>query len=159
MPESRNGTIYYKRSRFLTHLPVGHLYTRSHYWLAEVEKGTWRIGMTRFASRMLGDIVEFGFNAKPGETVTVGQPIGWLEGFKAISDIYCVGDGAFHRQNPALDQDITLLDTKPYAEGWLYEILGNPEPQAMDVNNYIAILDETIDRMLGSRHDHKEPNG
>ncbi|HEU0121109.1 MAG TPA: glycine cleavage system protein H [Bryobacteraceae bacterium] len=158
MAESRNGTMYYKRARFLTHLPERYLYTKSHFWLMEVESGIWRIGMTHFASRMLGDIVDFGFNEKPGTGVEVGQAIGWMEGFKAISDIYCVAEGSFHRQNPELENDITLVDAKPYHEGWLYEVRGIPEPAALDVHGYIAILDATIDRMLGSRHDQEKTN-
>src|SRR5262249_54307045 len=57
MPEPRSNTYYYKRARFLTHLPKDRLYTRSHAWLVEVRPGVWRIGLTKFASRMLGDIV------------------------------------------------------------------------------------------------------
>ena len=153
MAEARNGTIYYKRSRFLTHLPEGRLYTRSHSWLFELRPGVWRVGLTRFASRMLGDVVEFGFSVKSGDSVAVGQGVGWIEGFKAISDIYCVAQGEFLGANPALDADITLLDSKPYGEGWLYDVQGAPDPETVDVNGYVAILDATIDKMLGSRHD------
>ena len=52
--------IPYKRSRFQTRLPKNRLYTASHFWLAEVEAGLWRVGFTRFATRMLGEIVESG---------------------------------------------------------------------------------------------------
>jgi glycine cleavage system H protein len=152
MGEARSGTIYYKRSRFLTHLPKDRLYTRSHYWLLEVSAGMWRVGLTKFASRMLGDVVEFGFNVKPGASVAVGQGVGWIEGFKAISDIYCVAAGEFLRANVALDADITMLDSKPYGDGWLYEVLGRPEPEAVDVAGYVAILDATVDKMIESRH-------
>jgi len=156
MHEPRKGSVYYKRSRFLTHLPEGRLYTQSHYWLLEVDSGVWRTGMTKFASRMLGDIVEFSFGVIGGAAVQIGQPIGWMEGFKATSDLYCVAAGEFVRTNPALDADITLLDTEPYGGGWLYEVRGAPEPQAVDVNGYVAILDATIDRMLSSRHGQME---
>ena len=153
MAESRKGTIYYKRSRFLTHLPEGRLYTRSHSWLLEVSLGIWRVGLTKFASRMLGDVVEFKITAVKGDRVSVGQTIGWIEGFKAVSELYCVAEGEFVRGNPDLDTDITLLDTKPYAEGWLYEVSGRPEPEATSVADYVALLDVTIDRMIDSRHD------
>jgi len=145
-------TIYYKRARFLTHLPVDRLYTKSHYWLAG-SPGAWRVGATKFAGRMLGDMVEFGFSVKPGDRIEVGQVIGWMEGFKAVSDLYSVAAGEFAGSNPALDGDITLMDLKPYAEGWLYEVRGVPDPTAMDVNGYIALLDATIDKMLESRHE------
>jgi len=102
---------------------------------------------------MLGDMVEFGFGVKPGDHVEVGQGIGWLEGFKAVSDLYSAAVGEFAGSNPALDGDITLLDAKPYAEGWLYEVRGEPDPAAVDVQGYIALLDATIDKMLETRHD------
>ncbi len=153
MSESRSGTVYYKKSRFLTHLPEGRLYTRSHFWLLEVSPGVWRVGMTKFASRMLGDVVEFGFSVQSGAPVGVGQNIGWIEGFKAVSDIYCVATGEFLRANPALDSDITLLDLKPYGDGWLYEVRGVPDPESVDVAGYVTILDATIGKMIEGRHD------
>jgi glycine cleavage system H protein len=154
--EKSPSTIYYKRARFLTHLPVDRLYTKSHYWLASspaASPGDWRVGVTKFAGRMLGDMVEFGFSVKQGDRIEVGQVIGWMEGFKAVSDLYSAAAGEFVGSNPALDGDITLMDAKPYAEGWLYEVRGEPDPSAVDVNGYIALLDATIDKMLTSRHD------
>jgi glycine cleavage system H protein len=146
-------TIYYKRARFLTHLPVNRLYTRSHCWLLDTGAGVWRIGLTKFSSRMLGDMVEFGFGVKSEDSVAVGQVIGWIEGFKAVSDLYSVASGRFSGSNPALDGDITLIDSKPYGEGWLYEVNGTADPEAIDVHGYIALLDATIDKMLAGRHD------
>ena len=146
-------TIYYKRARFLAHLPSDCRYTRSHCWLAQIEAGVWRVGLSTFAIRMLGDMVEFGFGVKAGDPVAVGQTIGWLEGFKAVSDIYSVAAGEFLRSNPALEGDITLVDSKPFAGGWLYEVRGEPDPESYDVHGYINLLDTTIDKMLDSRHD------
>ncbi len=57
--------------------------------------GLWRVGFTKFATRMLGDFVEHAFEPKVGDPVTVGQTIGWVEGFKALTDLYCVADGTF----------------------------------------------------------------
>jgi glycine cleavage system H protein len=153
MSESRSGTVYYKKARFLTHLPEGRLYTRSHFWLFEMSSAVWRVGMTKFASRMLGDVVEFGFSVQSGASVEIGQNMGWIEGFKAVSDIYCVAGGEFLTANPALDSDITLLDSKPYGEGWLYEVRGAPDAQVVDVAGYVAILDATIGKMIEGRHD------
>jgi glycine cleavage system H protein len=138
----------YRRSRFSTRLPLGRLYTPSHAWLMEEEPGLWRVGLTRFAIRMLGDLVEFEFDAKPGEAVAVGQPIGRIEGFKALSDIYCVAEGEFAGGNPELAGDITLADTDHYGRGWLYRVRGRPDPRSVDVGGYVAVLDLTIDTML-----------
>ena len=145
--------IAYKRSRFSTRLPKGRLYTPSHFWLGEESSGIYRVGFTKFATRMLGDLVEHGFTPKAGDSVDVGQTIGWVEGFKAITDLYCVLAGEFLGANPALAQDITLTDTDPYGEGWLYKVRGAPEPNSVDVQGYIEMLDLTIDKMLKSAGD------
>jgi glycine cleavage system H protein len=151
-------TIAYKRSRFSTRLPLGYRYTPSHYWLRESEPGVWLVGFTKFATRMLGDIVEFDFKVQAGAVIEPGQVIGWTEGFKAMSDIYSAASGTFLGANPALATAITLIDHDPYGDGWLYSVRGQPDTGSTDVNGYIAVLDTTIDTMLRSRHDQGEKN-
>ena len=149
-------TIQYRRSRFLTRLPSGRLYTLSHQWLEEEEPGIWRVGYTKFATRMLGDLVEFGFNVAPGDRVEVGQTIGWVEGFKAVTDLFCILTGEFAGTNPELEADVTLIDSDPYGKGWVYRVRGEPEPGSVDVRGYIELLDLTIDRMLQKQQEGKE---
>ncbi len=146
-------TFAYKRARFGTRLPTDRFYTRAHYWLRETEPAVWRVGLTKFATRMLGDIVEYQFEVEPDSRVEVGQKIGWIEGFKAVSDIYSVAQGDFNGTNAALSGDITLLESDPYERGWLYQVRGLAEADRVDVNGYATILDATIDKMLASRHE------
>ena len=146
-------TLAYKRVRFGTRLPIDRLYTRSHYWLRQTETGLWRVGFTKFASRMLGDIVEYQLEPAVGTVIEIGAKIGWIEGFKAVSDIFSVAQGTFEGANPELRNDITLLESDPYGRGWLYAIDGQPEPGSMDVHGYVGVLDATIDKMLESRHE------
>jgi glycine cleavage system H protein len=146
-------TVSYKRSRFSTRLPLEYRYTPSHYWLREREPGLWQVGFTKFATRMLGEMVEFDFKVQPGAVVEPGQVIGWTEGFKAMSDIYSAAAGEFLGTNPRLSGQITLIDHDPYGEGWLYSVRGDPDPRSTDVNGYIAVLDATIETMLRGRHD------
>ena len=153
MTPSAGRIIRYRRSRFATRLPVGHRYTRSHYWLDRDGEGRWRIGLTTFATRMLGDLVECTFAVAPGEQVALGQTIGSIEGFKAVSDIYAVAAGRFVETNAALDTDITLVESAPYGDGWLYTVDGTADPDSLDVDEYVHVLDATIDRMLASRRE------
>ena len=153
MTPKRPETIPYKRSRFSTRLPVKARYVGSHYWLTEDEPGIWRVGFTKFATRMLGDLVEYEFAVAPGDTVDIGDKIGWVEGFKAVTNVYSAAAGEFLGVNPQLGQDITLVDTDPYDKGWLFRVRGSPDPKNVDVQGYVAILDATIDKMLRSRHD------
>ena len=149
-------TTFYKRSNFVTHLPVGWLYSPSHFWLAPEADGRWRIGFTKFATRMLGEIVDHQWDKAPGAPVHSGEIIGSIEGFKAISDIYCVADGTFVGGNPALLEKIEVVGKDPYNAGWLYIVEGTPDAKCADVESYRSLLDSTIDRILQkqSAEDH-----
>ncbi|HSU67828.1 MAG TPA: glycine cleavage system protein H [Tepidisphaeraceae bacterium] len=146
-PYDPSQVILYKRSRFQSRLPKNRLYTASHFWLLEQEPGLWRIGFTRFATRMLGDMVELGFEVKPGHPVSVGQTIGWIEGFKAMTDLYCVASGTFEGGNPESENETTVIDKDPYGKGWLYAVRGTPDPNSLTVEGYMQLLDATIDKM------------
>jgi glycine cleavage system H protein len=152
MSLSRGDTVYYRRSRFTTHLPRDRRYLPAHYWLLEESAGLWRVGFTKFATRMLGDVVEYEFTRAPGGTIAVGDDIGWVEGLKAVTSVYAAGTGSFLGPGEDLQHDITLVDSDPYGRGWLYRFRGEPAPDSVDVAGYIAMLDATIDRMLASRH-------
>ncbi|MCH7839058.1 MAG: hypothetical protein IID38_02325 [Planctomycetes bacterium] len=60
----------------------------------------WHVGLTKFVTRMLGEPVELDFEVEPSAEMNVGQVIGWLEGFKAVTDVYCVLPGQFEGVNP-----------------------------------------------------------
>jgi len=148
---AKPATLHYKRSHFATQLPVDYLYSPSHAWLARQADGTWRVGLTRFATRMLGEMVDHGFELSAGVPVETGQIVGWVEGFKAISDLYCVARGEFLGGNPALKEKLGLIDRDGYGAGWLYAVRGEPDPKCMDVHAYRGLLDETIDRILAKQ--------
>jgi glycine cleavage system H protein len=148
-------TSFYKRSNFVTHLPVERLYTPSHFWLAEEEVGRWRIGFTKFATRMLGEIVEVQWETLAGAPVNSGDIIGSIEGFKAISDLYCAANGRFLGGNPALRDSAALVADDPYGAGWLYAVEGEPDSKCVDLTAYRALLDTTIDRIL-EKEEHPE---
>jgi glycine cleavage system H protein len=147
--------IHYRRSRFSTRIAGDRLYTPAHFWLAQSSSGAWRVGLTKFAARMLGDVVDIGFDVAPGGVVGLGDAIGWFEGFKARSDLYTVVAGRFIGGNPELEQDVDVIDRDRYGRGWLYEVDGTPDAAACDAAGYAAILDATIDRMRG-RLPHEE---
>ncbi len=148
--------IRYKRSRFTTRLPAGRRYTAAHMGLAQTSADEWRIGFTKFAVRMLGEIVESGFEVVPGGAVAVGQVIGWLEGFKASTDLYCALSGEFIQGNPLLATNAERIHADPYGDGWLYRARGRPDPLSMDVQAYVAVLDRAIDKIQGEEHGEEQ---
>jgi glycine cleavage system H protein len=140
--------LSYKRARFATQLPLEFRYSPSHFWMAQQADGLWRVGMTKFATRMFGEMVDFGFEMASGAAVAPGQVVGWIEGFKAVSDLYCIGRGKFAGANPALEGDITSINRDPYGAGWIYRIEGEPGADCVDAAGYARILDSTIDALL-----------
>ena len=151
MDPGRPKNLHYKRSHFATPLPVDFLYSPSHAWIAPHDERRWRVGLTKFATRMLGEMVDHGFELEEDAPVQAGQIIGWVEGFKAISDLFCIGEGKFLGGNPALRKKINLISQEPYGAGWLYLIEGRPDAKCVDVHAYREILDKTIDRILAQQ--------
>jgi glycine cleavage system H protein len=141
-------TVFYKRSTFVTHLPKDALFSPSHYWLLAEADGLWRIGFTKFATRMLGDLVDHQFERHSGDLIESGDIVGSVEGFKAISDLYSPVSGEFRGGNPELLKNPEIIGSDPYGAGWLFRAKGSPDARCSTVDAYKDILDATIDRML-----------
>ena len=141
--------VSYKRAKFSTRLPADRLYTASHYWLDHQNPKVWRIGLTKFALRFLGELVEYDFEVQPDAQLEVGQVIGWLEGFKAVTDLYCPMAGRFVGPNAELETEISRVQSDTYDRGWLYAVEGEPADDCMDAKQYAGVLDSTIDEMTG----------
>ncbi|MEM1442499.1 MAG: glycine cleavage system protein H [Verrucomicrobiota bacterium] len=139
----------FKHARFSARLPVSFRYSLSHYWMQEDEDtpGIWRVGFTKFATRMLGELVEANYEVKKGEDVVSGQQIGYVEGFKAASDLFSVMEGSFVGGNPILEEDACIVKSSPYVDGWLYSVEGEPEATSVDVEGYIDHLGVLIEKM------------
>ena len=151
--------VRYKHARFSARFPETFRYSPSHYWMSQVEgePDLWRVGFTKFATRMLGELVDSDWKFPLGHAVQPGEIIGSVEGFKAASDVFCVMTGAFAGGNDYLKQDACIVRTDPYEQGWLYAVRGEPEPASLDVHGYIELLDSTIKRMAQTMYgDHSE---
>ncbi|MDP3069132.1 MAG: glycine cleavage system protein H [Opitutaceae bacterium] len=157
MDPAKPETIFFKRSHFATRLPVDALYSPSHYWLTREADGGWRVGFSKFAVRMLGDLVDQSFEVPVGAAIQPGKILGWIEGFKAISDIYGVVDGTFQGGNPALKGRLEQINDDPYGAGWLYRAAGEPDAGCMPAQDYANLLNATIDRMLAQQKDSPPP--
>ena len=147
-----NDSVHYKRARFSTRLPGDRRYTAAHYWL--FEEGAWHLARRIHEIRYphVGRHCRIQFWVTQGDQITLGQEIGSIEGFKALTALYSVAQGEFLGIGDDLGSDITLVESDPYGRGWLYRMKGQPDPASMDVRGYVGILDATIDRLLESRH-------
>jgi glycine cleavage system H protein len=150
--------VRFKHARFSARFPEGFRYSRSHYWMAPVdaEPGLWHVGFTKFATRMLGELVEARFSVQEGDPIDPGQDIGSVEGFKAASSVLCVMQGAFAGMNPALQVDACIVKSDPYEGGWLYAVRGVPEEDSLDVHGYVGLLQATIQKMQEAGYGDEE---
>lgn len=150
--------VRFKHARFSARFPEGFRYSRSHYWMAPIEgdPGLWHVGFTKFATRMLGELVEANFPLNEGDPVAPGQSIGSVEGFKAASDVLCVMQGTFAGMNDALKVDACIVKSDPYEVGWLYAVRGEPEEDSLDVQGYVTLLGETIQKMQEAGYGDEE---
>jgi glycine cleavage system H protein len=100
--------------------PTDLRYTPDHEWLRAA--GTaWRVGITQFAVDQLGDItlVEL---PKEGDLVTKGQRFGTIESVKSVSDLYAPVSGKVIAINAKLKDSPELVNSEPYAGGWMIEL-------------------------------------
>lgn len=139
--------VRYKHAQLSARFPKHFRYSKSHYWMSDQGEGVWHVGFTKFATRMLGELVEAEFKIEIGKPVVPGQEIGWVEGFKAASDVFCALKGDFLGMNPALAEDACIIRSSPYVDGYLYAVRGEPEESSLDVNGYIEHLDGLINLM------------
>ncbi len=105
---------------------------------------------------MLGEMVDHRFEITDGTDIKPGQILGWVEGFKAISDVYSVVEGTYLRSNPILKEQIALISSDPYGTGWLYEAEGEPDPRCLDAHAYTGVLNAIIDKMLEEQQSQAE---
>ncbi|MDQ1289303.1 MAG: glycine cleavage system protein [Actinomycetota bacterium] len=96
-------------------------YTGDHEWVRP-EGDRVRIGITAYAQNALGDVV-FVSLPEEGSVVTAGSPCGEVESTKSVSDVYAPVAGRVAARNEALDGAPELVNTDPYGEGWMFEIV------------------------------------
>ncbi len=119
-------------------------YTSEHEWVrspGEAESSV-RIGITEFAQEALGDIV-FVSLPEPGTAVEAGSTVGELESTKSVSDVYAPVTGTVAARNDALDSSPELVNSDPYGDGWLFEVVPDDATAVdslMDAESYRQTL-------------------
>jgi glycine cleavage system H protein len=95
-------------------------YAETHEWV-RIDKTIGTVGITDHAQAELTDIV-FVELPKVGAKVTAKQQAAVVESVKAASDIYSPVSGEVTEVNTELESNPALVNTAPYAEGWLFKV-------------------------------------
>ena len=95
-------------------------FTDEHEWI-DVDGDVATVGITDYAQGQLGDIVFVELPAV-GTAITKGKDAAVVESVKAASDVYAPIDGEVTETNGALEEDPSLVNTAPEAEGWFFKM-------------------------------------
>jgi glycine cleavage system H protein len=105
-------------------IPTDLRYAKSHEWL-RVAGDEATLGITDHAQHELTDIV-FVELPEVGRQVKAGDACAVVESVKTASDIYSPVSGQVLEVNKAVSENPALVNTEPYAGGWLFRLkLGN----------------------------------
>lgn len=125
-------------------IPAELKYTSSHEWVMAEGNGIYSIGITEHAQELLGDMVFIDL-PEVGSEVALGDDCAVAESVKAASDIYAPITGEIVAVNEALESEPELVNSAPYAEGWLFRIKAADESELdalLDADGYQALLEE-----------------
>ncbi|WP_038907052.1 glycine cleavage system protein GcvH [Dickeya oryzae] len=128
----------------MSNVPAGLKYSSSHEWVMAEGNGVYSVGITEHAQELLGDMV-FVDLPEVGSTVNAGDDCAVAESVKAASDIYAPISGEIVEINEELEGAPELVNSAPYAEGWLFRIKASDEAELnelLDAAGYQALLEE-----------------
>ncbi|QCP60685.1 glycine cleavage system protein GcvH [Pantoea sp. SO10] len=128
----------------MSNVPNELKYRDSHEWVRKEADGTFTVGITAHAQELLGDMV-FVDLPDVGATFSAGDDCAVAESVKAASDIYAPLSGEIVAVNDNLGDSPELVNSAPYADGWLFRIKASDESELdamLDADAYKAAIDE-----------------
>lgn len=119
-------------------IPSELLYTKTHEWVLEKSDGTYRIGITDFAQKEMGDIV---FVDLPlvGDHFAEDEEMAVLETQKAASEVYAPITGKVLAVNEEIVDKPELINEACY-ETWLVEMNGTVGDGLLNADQYEAFV-------------------
>jgi glycine cleavage system H protein len=96
------------------------LYQKTHEWI-RVEGNQAVIGISDYAQSELNDVVYVEL-PEVGDTLDKGEEFGSVESVKAASELYMPAGGEVVAVNEALEDTPELVNSSPFADGWMVRI-------------------------------------
>lgn len=100
------------------------LFADSHEWAHIAEQDGHKvatIGISANAVEALTDLVYMELPST-GSSVTAGDSFGEVESVKATSEMYSPVDGEIIDVNTSLPDNLEVLNSDPYGEGWIIKV-------------------------------------
>lgn len=118
-------------------------YNDEHEWISKT--APYRVGVSDFAQDALGDLT-FVELPEVGASIGKGEEFGTLESTKSVSPLMMPAQATIVAVNETLSDNPGLVNSDPYAEGWIVEVeLTDPAQlnDLMDAAAYKKYLQET----------------
>ncbi|HEA20789.1 glycine cleavage system protein GcvH [Flagellimonas abyssi] len=107
-------------------------FSKEHTWV-KIENDTGTVGITTFAQSELGEIVYVDL-PNLGDEFEQDEVFGSVEALKTVSDLFMPLSGEITAVNENLLENPTLVNEKPFSEGWMVKI------QVSDLNELSNLL-------------------
>ena len=114
-------------------------YAEDHEW-SRMENGEVTIGICDYAQDQLGDVV-FVELPEVGDTFDRGQEFGTVESVKAVSELIIPLSGEVTAVNANLEDTPELVNSEPYAGGWMLKVKPANPGELDDLMTKDAYLD------------------
>ena len=133
-------SLTFMMGKFAAVLPADRRYCRNHMWCVGTD-GALRFGFTTYAVRLMQDVYFLDWEVNPDDVIQAKQKIGHIETSKAMSDLFAPIAGTLTRFNPELLNDPSAINVDNYGNGWLFEMSGNADADALSVQEYHNFLE------------------
>lgn len=121
-------------------------YTKDHEWISGPdEQGRYKIGISEFAVKELGDIVYLDMEYDIADDIEQDEVFGSIEAVKTVSDLFMPVDGYITEINEELLAAPELLNCDTALEQWIIKIEIKDE----------SVLDELISEEVYLEEYHK----
>jgi glycine cleavage system H protein len=117
-------------------------YSKDHEWVM-LSSTIARIGLTDYAQDALGDVV-FVQLPRIGDRFESGEYCGEIESSKSVSDLHCPISGIITNTNLLLTENPGSLNSDPYGDGWLFELLVESDEalgELLDFDQYQRLIE------------------
>jgi len=108
-------------------------YTESDEWF---DPSSGKTGLSDYAQGQLSDIVFVELLVAPGDMLEKGAPIASVESVKAAAEVYSPVSGKVTAINKDLSSSPEVLNSEPYAAGWMIQVEGADGSGLMDATAY-----------------------
>jgi len=110
-------------------------YTKTHEWVKDLGGNHYRIGITDYASKHIGDVTYVSL-PEVENTLRREESVCVIETVKSSEDVYNPIAGVVVAENSAVLNDAPeTINTDCYDEGWLYEV------KASSADDYESLMD------------------